>query len=167
MRYKPVREYRFYRNSRGGWIYKSFFSIRPSSRMQVGAISDIDNGGRSFWKKKYDRNRMNSKLHILLPVGSHRFKRVGGFWKDFHGTLFRVPTRWTLSSSIGPINISIWAKSRTNIGIFWKRDIFVLLISPITHCHFANILKFFNYYQTFVHWYIIETAEISYKYWNI
>jgi len=52
MRYKPVREYRFYWNSRGGWIYKSFFSIRPSSRMQVGAIRDIDNGGRSFWKKK-------------------------------------------------------------------------------------------------------------------
>jgi len=123
MRYKPVRKYRFYQNSWGGWIYKSFFSTRSSLRMQVGAIRDIDNGGRSFWKKSTEivwiQNITVARLGHINLSASEDFERF------FTGRYFEFPHSkpFPLQSLI---DISIWTKSRTNIGIFWKPYIFVI-----------------------------------------
>jgi len=160
MRYKPVREYRFYRNSRGGWIYKSFFFHSTVVENAGGRDPRHWQWGTVILKKKIRPKSNEFKISYCCQFGSHRFKRVGGFWKDFHGTLFRVPTRQTLSSLIGQINISIWAKSRTNIGIFWKRDIFVLLKSYIRIVILPIYLSFSIIIKRLAYRYIIETADI-------
>jgi len=123
MRYKPVHKYRFYQNSWGGWIYKSFFFIRSSLRMQVGAIRDIDNGGRSFWKKSTEiiwiQNITVARLGHIDLSASEDFERI--FMGRFSSSHTTNPFLFNR-----PIYISIWAKSRTNIAIFWKRYIFVI-----------------------------------------
>jgi len=135
MRYKPVHKYRFYQNSWGGWIYKSFFFHTIVVENAGGRDSRHWQWGSVIFKK-IDRNRTNSKYHCY-PFGSHQFKRIRGFWKDFHGTLFRVPTQQTLSSSIDRyIHLNLSKKSNKHWDLLKTVHICYTYVSPI-NCHFA------------------------------
>jgi len=124
--------------------------------MQVGAIRDIDNGGRSFWtKKKYDRNCMNSKyISLLLPAavwGHIDLSASEDFERIFTGRYFEFPHRGKpFPRTDRHLNLSKKSNKHRDSGSI-ENGTYSFYLNPTRALSFCQYICFFNYYQTFAH----------------